>query len=87
MRLGSFPPLLLAAALSSPALWHAIVARDIDAKTALSRFLIAVPIAWIMLKLLNSLAKWYGAEPKPPLKVTAVTGDPIPQRRAEDEPR
>ena len=47
MRLGSFPTLLLAAALSSPALWHAIVARDIDAKTALSRFLIAVPIAWI----------------------------------------
>jgi hypothetical protein len=88
MRLGRFPTLLLAAVLAGPAIWRATVTGDLDPRTALMRFLIAVPVAGIMLALLRSLATGYqvkGAAAQPPLRVEAVTGEPMmPQRRADD---
>lgn len=51
--------LLLAALLDSPALYHAFVVRDMDATTALIRYLIAVVAAALMLALLRGLANGY----------------------------
>jgi hypothetical protein len=90
MRLGRFPTLLLAAVLAGPAIWRATVTGDLDPRTALMRFLIAVPVAGVMLAFLRSLATGYqvkgaAAQPQPPLRVEAVTGEPMmPQRRAGD---
>jgi hypothetical protein len=53
------PTLLLAAVLDSSALWHAFVAHDLDYMSALTRYLIAVVVAAIMLSLLRGLANGY----------------------------
>jgi hypothetical protein len=70
--------LLLAALLSSAALWHAFVGHDLDVTTALTRFLIAVPVSAAMLALLRWLASGSPAPPKPAEPST-------PARRTTDE--
>lgn len=90
MRVASFSTLLLAAVLSGPALWRCFVTQDIDQRTALVRFLIAIPVAAIMIGLLHSLTAAYTPKEddteRRPLRVTAVAGEPMPQRRATDQP-
>jgi hypothetical protein len=96
MLLGRFPTLLLAAVLAGPALWHAAVTGDLDPKTALLRYLIAVPIAGVMLAFLRALVRAYqgdqgllgspDGQPGPPLRVAAVAGEPMPQRPEGDLP-
>ena len=91
MRLGSPATVLLAALLASPAIYHAAVTGDLPPRTALLRFLIAVPVAGIMLALLRALARGYQQSAadrvaaRPPLRVEAVTGEPMmPNRRGND---
>jgi hypothetical protein len=80
------PTLLLAALLDSPALWHAFVKHDMDPVAALTRYLIAVVVAAVMLAMLRGLANGYlreapvpadrpGAEPEP------AEGEVIPPAR------
>lgn len=49
----------LAAAIDSPALWHAFVEHDLAPSTALLRFLIAVPVSAAMLAVLRALTAPY----------------------------
>jgi hypothetical protein len=51
--------LLLAALIASPALWQALVTQQLDLTTALTRFLIAVPVSAVMLAMLRGLAAGY----------------------------
>ena len=51
--------LLFAALISGPALWHAFVQHDLDASSALERFLIAVPVSAFMLAGLRSVTASY----------------------------
>jgi hypothetical protein len=53
--------LLLAALISGPALWHALVTGDLSISVALARFLIAVPVSGLMLSLLRGLTAGYRA--------------------------
>lgn len=59
MYLARWSTLLLAAVLASPALWRAFVVQDLDYTSALTRFLIAVPVSAIMLALLRGMASGY----------------------------
>lgn len=52
--------MLLATLIDSPAIYHAAVAHDLTAASALYRFLIAVPVAALMLRLLRALTADYG---------------------------
>lgn len=53
------PVLPLAILLSSPALWSAFVSGSMSTSTALSRFLIAIVLAAIMLGMLRSVTASY----------------------------
>lgn len=86
MRFASLTTLLLATALASPALWHAIVTRDLDPRTALLRYLIAVPIAAIMLAVIRGLTSGYQHTKRAPLRVTAVAGEPMQRNTDADTP-
>lgn len=88
MPIASFSTLLLATVLAGPALWHSFVIHDLDPTTALIRFLIAVPLAAAMIMLVGSLMRWYRPEDddeRSPLRVLAIAGDPVPQRRTTDQ--
>ncbi len=86
MRLASFSTLLLASVLAGPALWHGFVARDLDSTTALLRYLIAIPVAAIMIAVLRSIVTGYQRDgEREPLRVRAVTGEPMAQRRSTDQ--
>lgn len=52
--------LLVAVLLSSPALWSGFVTGTLDTTTALIRFLIAVPVAALMLFALKAITRNYG---------------------------
>lgn len=86
MQLARFPTLLLATLMASPALYHAFVAHDLDPTTALIRFLIAVPVAAIMLAVVRALTSGYKRTKRSePIHAEAVTGTPLPPaRRAND---
>jgi hypothetical protein len=62
--------LALAVAIDSPALWHAFVAHDLSASTALLRFLIAVPVSAAMLAVLRALTAPYH-RPEQPIRAVA----------------
>jgi hypothetical protein len=62
--------LAVAAAIASPALWHAFVRQDLPPSTALLRFLIAVPVSAAMLALLRALTASY-RQPEPPIRAVA----------------
>jgi nucleoside recognition membrane protein YjiH len=51
--------LLLATIVTSPALYDAFVAQTMDLETALTRYLIAVPVCGLMLAGLRSITKGY----------------------------
>lgn len=59
MRFVSLPVLLLAAVLDSPALWAAFVTRQMDYTSALTRYLIAVVVAAVMVAMLRGMANGY----------------------------
>ncbi len=52
----------LAVLLSLPALWAAFAAGSLDITTALTRFLIAVPVAALMLALLRKVTAGYARQ-------------------------
>jgi hypothetical protein len=54
-----FSTLALAAAMSGPALWQAFVSGSLDPTTALIRFLIAIPVAAILLALPRTVVRYY----------------------------
>jgi hypothetical protein len=73
--------LLLAALIASPALWQALVTQQLDLTTALTRFLIAVPVSAVMLAMVRGLAAGYRrvvSERKP-------AGEPAGRRRKTDD--
>ena len=51
--------LLLATAISTPALWETFVAHTLDPASAMERFLIAVPVSAFMLAGLRSVTASY----------------------------
>jgi hypothetical protein len=65
MALGTYSTLAIAAAIDSPAIWHAAFVHDLDGMSALYRFLIAVPVAAVMLAILHSITETYGRGDQP----------------------
>jgi hypothetical protein len=55
--------LLLALALSTPAMWSAFVADSMSVTTAAIRFLIAVPVAAVMLAVLRITTAGHHSKP------------------------
>jgi hypothetical protein len=53
----------LATLMAAPALWRGFVTQTLDAQSALARFLIAVPIAAIMLAALRTITESYRRRP------------------------
>ena len=51
--------LLLATAISTPALWETFVAHTLDPASAMERFLIAVPVSAVMLYGLRAITASY----------------------------
>jgi hypothetical protein len=97
LGMARFSTLFLAVAIASPALYSAFVKHTLDPQTALLRLLIAVPVAAIMLGVVRAVTRDYGkdrprraekrGEPpagQEPVRAEAVTGEPVPQRRAAD---
>lgn len=88
MRIASIPTLLLATVLSGPAIWNALVTHELEPRTALLRYLLAVPVAAAMLWVLSLLAKAAAQEnedkPRPPLRVEAVTGEALSSTRRRE---
>lgn len=87
MRIADLSTLCLAGVLAGPALWHGFVVRDLDQNTALVRLLIAIPIAAAMLAFLRLLTTNYSqaSDQNQPLRVKAMTGEPLVGRRATDQ--
>ncbi|MFL6145734.1 MAG: hypothetical protein ACJ72N_28205 [Labedaea sp.] len=54
-----FSTLALAAVMSAPSMWQAFVAESLDPTSALLRFLIAVPLAAVMLALPRAVVRHY----------------------------
>ncbi|SDY81758.1 hypothetical protein SAMN05444365_103578 [Micromonospora pattaloongensis] len=54
----------LATLMAGPALWRAFVTQTLDVQSALTRFLIAVPIAAIMLAALRIITESYRRRPR-----------------------
>lgn len=87
MLIASFPTLLLATVLAGPAIWHAVVTQDLDPLTALIRYLIAIPVAALMLAFVRALTNGYERKNSSPLRVKAVTGSPLlPSRPSGQAP-
>jgi hypothetical protein len=66
--------LLLGTVLAAPALWHGFVTEQLDVTTALTRFVVAVLVASVMLAILRFVTAGYGR---------AV--ETVPARRATDQ--
>jgi hypothetical protein len=84
LGMARFSTLGLAVLLASPALYSAFVKHTVDPMTALIRFLIAIPVAALMLWIVRLVTRDYGREKKPeaePLRLEATTGEPIGQQR------
>lgn len=60
MGLATPETILLAALLDSPAIVHAFVLHDMSWQTAAVRYLIAVPVAAIMISVLHKVTQNYG---------------------------
>lgn len=83
MRVARPGALLLAAVIAAPALWQGFVAHGTDEGTALVRYLIAVPVAAIMLAVFDWLAAAYRPiedETEPPTMTVSA------ERRRAEEP-
>jgi hypothetical protein len=60
--------LVLALVLSASTLWSAFTGGAIDVTTALIRFLIAIPVAWVMLRVLHAVTNGYHERPRAPVE-------------------
>jgi hypothetical protein len=89
--------LALAALLDGQALWHAFVAHDLDAATALLRYLIAVPVSAVLLWVLRTVTGPYRTGDQPlralasrlddhPPDPTQPPATPPPTDPAPDQP-
>ena len=67
--------LLLALAITSPALWRAFVVGDLDISGVLVRFLIAVPVSMVMVAILHALTAGY----RKPRRRTGTRGADPPE--------
>jgi hypothetical protein len=67
--------LMLALVLSASTLWSAFAGGSIDITTALIRFLIAVPVAWAMLRVLNAVTSSYQPRPRAPERRQSVDSE------------
>jgi hypothetical protein len=86
MHLGRFSTLFVAVAISSPALYAGFWTHTLDAKTALLRFLIAVPVAAVMLAIVRTVTRDYGKDKpnkEPAIRAQAIAGEPVDQRRGD----
>jgi len=68
--------LVLAALMAGPAIWRAFVEQTLDVQSALLRYLIAVPIAAVMLALLRVIVESYRRRPPLFAKPSADPGTP-----------
>jgi hypothetical protein len=68
--------LLLALVMSAPALYRYFILQDLDVTDALARYLIAVPVAAVMLAFLRFVTNGYG-RPKAPQELL-VAPPPAP---------
>ncbi len=75
--------LLLALVMSAPALYRYFVLQDLDVTDALARYLIAVPVAAVMLAFLRFVTTGYG-RPKTPQQ--GLTGPQPAAPVVEPEP-
>lgn len=79
--------LAVAAAIDSPAIYHAFIAHDMPADTAMSRYLICVPIAAVLLMLWHSIIDPYrrkGAPVRALAERLDEDQEPPPNRRQTD---
>jgi hypothetical protein len=86
--LARFSTLFLALLIASPALYSAFVTHDLDPTTALLRYLIAVPVAAVMLAFVRMVTRDFGKH-KPPeskaqqdvtVRAEAIAGEPMARR-------
>jgi hypothetical protein len=83
--LARFSTLFLAAVLASPALYAGFWTHTLDMQTALLRYLIAVPVAAVMLGIVRAVTRGYGQrKEQPTVRAEAITGEPIHTRRTDD---
>lgn len=68
--------LILALLMASPALYQYFVAQDLDITDTLGRYLLAVPIAAVMLAFLRMLTAGYGKSAR--AGSLDLTGQPAP---------
>jgi hypothetical protein len=57
--------LLLALLMSTPALYRYFISQDLDVTSALGRYLLAVPVAAVMLALVRFVTTGYGQRTEP----------------------
>lgn len=77
--------LAAATVVASPALWDSLVAGTMPIDVALTRFLIAVPVSWLLLTLVSELA-FPGPGSAAPAEVTADVAE-APADAASDDVR
>jgi hypothetical protein len=71
VALASPSTVLLAGLIDSPAIYRAAVTHELPATSALYRFLIAVPVAAVMLGVLRSITANYGQQKDPDAPIRA----------------
>jgi hypothetical protein len=74
--------LLLALLMSAPALYRYFIVQDLDITEALARYLIAVPVAAVMLAVFRMVVAGYGRPATPP----SLQGRPESAPVVEPEP-
>ena len=67
--------LAIAALVSAPALWAALVSRTLPLDVALMRFLVAVPVCAVGYALLRALFAGYAQVPPPRRRRSDLEGD------------
>ena len=75
-----FSTLALAVLMSAPSLWQAFVTESLDPTSALVRFLIAVPLAAVLLALPRAVIGHYRRHrpQQAPVQAEAVRSDGVP---------
>lgn len=89
MQLARPATLLLAALLASPALWQAFVVQALDYETALTRYVIALPVSAVMLGVLGWLTRTYQQPAATTMTAERIAADepgraPTDRRRTAD---
>lgn len=86
-----FSTLFIALLIASPAFYSALVTHELDLTSALLRYLIAVPVAALMLWVVGAVTEGFGREDEKPkdqdstVRAEAIAGEPM-TRRATDAP-